>query len=156
MKDKGEKLKACPAHEARKMKEIGDAIDACPHRRTPSTDTGGVEKCVAGCCIYDGGERKHHPDCPHYPESLSKLYEDIVASLHAKLKLAEAVVAAAWGPGTESHARQIEWLRGWSQSLSPRDDIGPANEGDHILAEYLWRIADALSAHDKDEEAKEC
>ena len=36
------------------------------------------EKCVAGCRAYTGGEIKHHPDCPFYPESLSKMYDDLV------------------------------------------------------------------------------
>ena len=35
-------------------------------------------KCVAGCKAYTGGEIKHHPDCPFYPESLSKMYDDLV------------------------------------------------------------------------------
>jgi hypothetical protein len=25
---------------------------------------------------FDGGEKKHHRDCTHYPESLTKMYED--------------------------------------------------------------------------------
>jgi hypothetical protein len=28
--------------------------------------------CETGCMRYTGGEIKHHPDCQHYPESLSK------------------------------------------------------------------------------------
>jgi len=35
-------------------------------------------KCVTGCKAYTGGEIKHHPDCPFYPESLSKMYDDLV------------------------------------------------------------------------------
>ena len=31
--------------------------------------------CIAGCQIYSGNERKHHKDCPHYPESFSKRFD---------------------------------------------------------------------------------
>lgn len=34
-------------------------------------------QCIAGCKVFDGGERKHHPDCPFYPESLTKIYHDL-------------------------------------------------------------------------------
>lgn len=34
-------------------------------------------KCVADCKAYTGGERKHHNDCPYYPESFTKLYDDL-------------------------------------------------------------------------------
>jgi len=36
-------------------------------------------KCVAGCAVYTGGEIKHHKSCPFYPESLSKMYDDLKA-----------------------------------------------------------------------------
>jgi len=34
-------------------------------------------ECVAGCMSYYGGEVKHHKDCPYYPESISKMYDDL-------------------------------------------------------------------------------
>jgi len=36
-------------------------------------------ECVAGCKRYYGGEVRHHKDCPFYPESLSKIYDDMEA-----------------------------------------------------------------------------
>ncbi len=33
-------------------------------------------QCIPGCMVFDGGERKHHRDCPHYPESLTKIWHD--------------------------------------------------------------------------------
>jgi predicted nucleic acid-binding Zn-ribbon protein len=36
-------------------------------------------KCVAGCKVYTGGEIRHHKHCPYYPESLSKMYDDLKA-----------------------------------------------------------------------------
>ena len=35
------------------------------------------DKCQAGCKIYSGNEVKHHKDCIYYPESLSKMYDDL-------------------------------------------------------------------------------
>lgn len=35
-----------------------------------------MTECVAGCRNYTGGEVRHHPDCPFYPESLSKMLDD--------------------------------------------------------------------------------
>ena len=35
------------------------------------------QKCVAGCMPFSGGETKHHKHCPHYPESLSKMLDDL-------------------------------------------------------------------------------
>lgn len=37
--------------------------------------------CVAGCKNFTGGEVKHHPDCPFYPESFSKGYDELVEKL---------------------------------------------------------------------------
>lgn len=34
-------------------------------------------QCEAGCMSFDGGEVKHHRDCVHYPESLTKLWHDL-------------------------------------------------------------------------------
>ena len=38
-------------------------------------------KCIAGCNNYTGGEIKHHADCPFYPESLSKMFDDTLNTL---------------------------------------------------------------------------
>jgi len=31
--------------------------------------------CVLGCKMFTGGEIKHHPDCPFYPDSLSEMID---------------------------------------------------------------------------------
>lgn len=43
------------------------------------------EKCEAGCITYTGGEIKHHKDCVFYPESLTKMYDDLKAKYEALL-----------------------------------------------------------------------
>jgi hypothetical protein len=37
------------------------------------------KECVSGCKHFDGGEIKHHEDCPYYAESLSKIFDDLKA-----------------------------------------------------------------------------
>jgi hypothetical protein len=41
--------------------------------------------CEAGCLSFDGGEKKHHRDCEHYPESLTKLWHDTEAAYIAEI-----------------------------------------------------------------------
>ena len=41
-------------------------------------------KCIVGCKAFTGGEIYHHKDCPFYPESMSKMFDD------AKQQLKEA------------------------------------------------------------------
>lgn len=35
------------------------------------------KKCVAGCKIFTGGEIRHDKNCPFYPESLTRLCDDM-------------------------------------------------------------------------------
>lgn len=39
----------------------------------------GRDRCEAGCMAFDGGEVKHHRDCVHYPDSLTKVWHDLEA-----------------------------------------------------------------------------
>lgn len=52
-------------------------------------------RCVAGCQHYHGGEIRHHPDCGHYPDSLTRVNADKIASLLARAEKAEADLADA-------------------------------------------------------------
>lgn len=47
-------------------------------------------KCEPGCTSYYGGEKKHHRDCPYYPESLTKLNADRIEALLAERDALEA------------------------------------------------------------------
>lgn len=78
--------------------------------------------CEAGCKMYTGGEIKHHQDCQHYTQSMSKLHDDIqneVEKLHChqllkimKRKLnrtaliAIAIIALSYG-----FTEGMEWHR---------------------------------------------
>lgn len=50
-------------------------------------------KCVAGCVPFYGGEKRHHKDCPYYPESLTKLNADRIEELEAKLAMADKLAS---------------------------------------------------------------
>lgn len=52
------------------------------------------ERCEAGCVAYHGGERRHHPDCVFYPESFTKIHDDLVRD-HATLQAEHARLKAA-------------------------------------------------------------
>lgn len=43
-------------------------------------------ECEAGCMSFDGGEVKHHRDCRHYPESLTRLWHDTEAEYLSRIK----------------------------------------------------------------------
>ena len=34
--------------------------------------------CETGCMTYTGGEKKHDKNCQYYPESLTKMYDDLL------------------------------------------------------------------------------
>lgn len=51
------------------------------------------ERCEAGCVAYHGGERRHHPDCVFYPESFTRLHDELVRK-HAELLEAHARLQA--------------------------------------------------------------
>jgi hypothetical protein len=53
------------------------------------TDTLYGGPCVAGCMHFHGGEARHHRDCGHYPQSLTKVNSDRVEALLADLEEAK-------------------------------------------------------------------
>lgn len=52
-------------------------------------------KCVAGCVSFYGGEKKHHKDCPYYPESLTKFNADRIEELANSVAVLEDKLAKA-------------------------------------------------------------
>ena len=36
-----------------------------------------MKGCVAGCSFYSYHEAHHHKDCEYYPETFSKMYDDL-------------------------------------------------------------------------------
>lgn len=55
--------------------EYWNGLTRTGYGRTPYSYQG--ERCVAGCKRFAHYETKHHPDCPFYPNSLSKIYDAI-------------------------------------------------------------------------------
>ena len=63
-------------------------------------------KCVTGCKMFTGGEIKHHEHCPYYPESMSKMYDDLRSEVknlrlaNVRLSLLDKVKEIAFGDGS--------------------------------------------------------
>ena len=58
-------------------------------------------QCVAGCKAFDGGERKHHRDCPYYPESLTKIWHDTEDALRAENRRLCSILSGALAEYTD-------------------------------------------------------
>lgn len=77
-------LEQLPTNATFSYKEVLSIVKyASQFKPSKEEKTGGEveesKKCVAGCMRYDGGEVKHHKDCVYYPESLSKMYDDLLS-----------------------------------------------------------------------------
>lgn len=70
--------------------------------------------CEAGCEHFHGGEVRHHRDCGHYPESLTKLWHDTEAKYIARIETLEAENAKlrlmAYQPGG-SHPTRCDCIQ---------------------------------------------
>ncbi|MAK86530.1 MAG: hypothetical protein CMK96_06230 [Pseudomonas sp.] len=62
---------------------------------TPDTSTEALYEgpCEAGCSHYHGGEVRHTPGCGHYPNSLTKAFEDQISALAAERDAEKAKIA---------------------------------------------------------------
>jgi hypothetical protein len=88
-------------------------------------------ECVAGCKAFDGGERKHHKDCPHYPESLSKISDDHKEALERlALPLAFHIARTA---SPEEQARMV-----FAQAILDGDGLFNAEIKAQNRAKDVW------------------
>jgi len=73
-------MKRCPYCKDNKVVIFDSDNDWCP-RCNEQFPTVAVEEdvCEVGCKHFHGGEIAHHPDCIFYPESCTKMYDDLVA-----------------------------------------------------------------------------
>jgi hypothetical protein len=71
---------------ANSMSGLASGKEGSPLLMTPPEESEMTEKqtCVPGCMRFDGGEKRHHPDCPFYAESLTKMNADRIAALEAE------------------------------------------------------------------------
>lgn len=42
--------------------------------------------CETGCKVFTGGEKRHNKHCQYYPESFTKMYDDLLREVE-KLRL---------------------------------------------------------------------
>jgi hypothetical protein len=70
-----------------------------------------MKACEAGCMVFDGGETRHHPDCAFYPESLTKVMDELRAE-NAALKATNDRMHTQLGKATgEIHSLKAECER---------------------------------------------
>ena len=105
-------------------------------------------KCEPGCISYYGGEKKHHRDCPYYPESLTKLNADRIEALLAERDALEAEnerwrdVAKWYDDTVEKHVTPT----GKPARISDKNGVwhdGPAAE---MASKILRGLQDVLRA----------
>lgn len=65
----------------------------------------GTSLCEAGCMVFYGGERKHHRDCAHYPESLTKMWHDTEGELRVEIDRMHTAL------GEILKAEDLEWAK---------------------------------------------
>jgi len=83
-----------------------------------------TRECEKGCTCFSGGEVKHNPHCVHYPESRTKMYDDLKAKLeqlermyHARGRRIDAMEHeltthhGLWAIDRDPKDVDIEWIR---------------------------------------------
>ncbi len=117
------------------------------------------EKCVAGCKTFTGGEKKHHKDCPFYPQSLTRIYEGLAAALAAE-KEANAKLREAGHSAGEQYRLELEEVK------AERDEYKAALEfirlhgreavpGGIEYTKHGKRAADALNKFTNNKDSKD-
>lgn len=67
--------------------------------------------CINGCKVFTGGEIKHHKDCPNYPESLSKAYDDLVRYNNDLVECITAMIEASESRDLKTFHRKYYGLK---------------------------------------------
>ena len=71
-------MKRCPHCKDNKVIKFEHNIDFCPKCKEHFPAVEEIEDaCEMGCKHFHGGEIAHHPDCIFYPESRTKMYDDL-------------------------------------------------------------------------------
>ena len=71
-------MKRCPKCKDNKVVMSDSYVDFCPKcKEWFSTVAEEEDVCETGCRYFHGGEVRHHPDCIFYPESFTKMYDDL-------------------------------------------------------------------------------
>jgi len=92
------------------------------------------ENCIPGCVPFDGGERRHHKDCVHYPESLTRIYDRKDAELK-RLRHMVRQMAGMADKGTNAPNAAHRWC----ERIEEVALNGPQDE----YEEWAWPEADS-------------
>lgn len=92
-----------------------------------------LPKCESGCKVFTGGEIKHHEDCVFYPESLTKLNADIIATQQSEIARLKA----------ELKYRFVRFEEEQSKAESLKAELEEAESDRNLFAEWIrlnrWR-----------------
>jgi len=102
-------------------------------------------KCQTGCKYFSGGEVHHHPDCVHYPESMSMVYDE----MKAKIKELESKLA---DEQKRHHETLDQWNNDaeyWKKELIKFRELSPKEEEQEELFYELCKMVHSNESVDK-------
>lgn len=97
------------------------------------------DECQPGCNVFTGGERRHDKNCVHYPESLTKIYDD----RDAELKRLRHMVRQMRGMADQGTLAPTAADR-WCERIEEVAINGPQDE----YEEWAWPEADERAGGD--------
>lgn len=104
-----------------------------------------ADKCVAGCAAYDGGEVRHHPDCPFYPESFTRMHD----YWKSRCEAAEKFIAES-PCDPDIYADQIDAYDKWQELVKSEKTYG--DRGIATAPRYVAQAwGDEYGVYDADE-----
>lgn len=116
------------------------------------------EKCIAGCKTYYGGEKKHHKDCPFYPDSLSEYYDKRYCFTPEELQVLKAKwMMEQWISVNDRLPETLEtvWIsngKGWT-TLGCRSDY---HYGDEDKLVWCWAKTNGIIYEEDGKIISEC
>lgn len=99
--------------------------------------------CEAGCQHFHGGEVRHHPDCGHYPESLTKLNADTIEALQAENAALKEYAFEVSKALTGLTVGGSEFFKGNSRFGFFEADIPACLKNVQWRMEQQWKLAEA-------------
>ena len=97
--------------------------------------------CEAGCESFHGGEKRHHPDCGHYPESLTKLNANRIEELEQAVRYEADLAQMALDSRKELEAKLAKAVEALDESVY----LLAPDEKDMMRQAGVYRIVTTLA-----------
>jgi hypothetical protein len=117
--------------------------EQCSANQQPTTEKPSVlPKCESGCKVFTGGEIKHHEDCVFYPESLTKLNADIIATQQSEIdRLTSSIqVEKKWRKDADEDIASLKAALSKVAKAFPDDDYF----SDGLIGDALKTVREVL------------